>query len=81
MLTAAEAGKILGLSARTMYDLAKAGKIRKLPGGFNPADVEAYKASCCVPVFVGPPRPVAPAPNPWDDPDSALARYFWRRRP
>lgn len=53
MLTAAEAGKLLGLSARTMYDLAKAGKVacHRLGVGdgalrFEEADVLEYKNSC-----------------------------------
>lgn len=84
MLTAAQAAKILGLSARTMYDLAKAGKIPKHPDGFDPAEVEAYRESCrCEPA----PRP-EPAPKPaplpvvlpWDVPGSAAARFFGRDR-
>lgn len=53
MLTAAEAGKVLGLSARTMYDLAKAGRVKCYRMGvgagavrFDPADLEEYKRTC-----------------------------------
>jgi excisionase family DNA binding protein len=53
MLKAAEAGRLLGLSARTMYALAAAGKIACHRMGlgdaavrFEEADVLAYKESC-----------------------------------
>jgi excisionase family DNA binding protein len=53
MLTAAEAAKLLGLSARTMYDLAKAGRVKCYRMGlgagavrFDPADLEEYKRTC-----------------------------------
>lgn len=54
MLTAAQAGKVLGLSARTMYDLARAGKVKCYRMGvgdgavrFDPADLEDYKSRSC----------------------------------
>jgi excisionase family DNA binding protein len=54
MLTAAEAGKLLGLSARTMYDLARVGKVKCYRMGvgdgavrFDPADLEDYKRRSC----------------------------------
>lgn len=57
MLTAAEAGKLLGLSARTMYDLARVGKVKCYRMGvgdgavrFDPADLEEYKSRCQSPV-------------------------------
>jgi excisionase family DNA binding protein len=53
LLKAAQAGRLLGLSARTMYALAAAGKIacHRMGVGdaavrFDPADLEAYKQSC-----------------------------------
>ena len=53
LLTAAEAGERLGISARTVYAIAKAGKLacHRLGVGngavrFDPADLEAYKSLC-----------------------------------
>lgn len=90
MLTAAQAGKVLGLSARTMYTLAKAGKVQSLPVGralrFEAEHIEAYRVACRIPAKVAPPAPPAPPlppprtyvrPAPWDDPDSAAAKFFW----
>ena len=56
LLKAAEAGKALGVSARTVYALAAAGKLacHRIGVGdgavrFDPADIEAYKQSCRLP--------------------------------
>lgn len=52
MLTAAQVGAMLGLSPRKVYDMARSGEIQCYRFGdavrFEPADVEAYKASCRV---------------------------------
>lgn len=87
MLTAAEAAKLLGLSARTMYDLAKSGTVPSVREGrsvrFVQADVEAYLESCRFQPMPQPPKPPRPAPRSYppqldlDDPDSAVYRYFW----
>lgn len=83
MLTAAEAGKLLGLSARTMYDLAKAGKIacHRMGVGdgavrFDPADLEEYKRQCRSPATTraaGSSNLTASSPEPAG---SALTDYF-----
>jgi excisionase family DNA binding protein len=50
LLKAAEAGRLLGLSARKVYALAEAGILPCYRFGaavrFAPADVEAYRESC-----------------------------------
>ncbi|MNL32801.1 Helix-turn-helix domain protein [compost metagenome] len=53
LLTAAEAGQRLGISARTVYAIAKAGRLacHRLGVGngairFDPADLEEYKNQC-----------------------------------
>lgn len=50
MLTAGEAARLLGLSARKVYALAGEGQIAAYRFGaavrFDPADLEAYKAKC-----------------------------------
>ena len=53
MLTAKEAGALLRLSARAVYQLAKSGAIpchrmgeKRGAVRFDPADVEAYRTSC-----------------------------------
>lgn len=58
LLTAAEAGERLGISARSVYAIAKAGKIAchrlGLENGavrFDPTDIEAYKQSCRSPAI------------------------------
>ena len=63
MLSAAQVAALLGLSARKVYDLAASGEIASYRFGdairFEPADVDAYKASCKVvvrPVVVSVPR-------------------------
>lgn len=62
MLKAAEAGVLLGLSARSVYALAKAGKLAAdADGAFDPANIEAYKRSCRV-AATNPPMPPAPRP-------------------
>lgn len=83
MLKAAEAGKLLGLSASTMYALAAAGKIAchrmGLEDGavrFEEADVLAYKESCRSPVTTqgaGSSSLIASSPEP---DASALTAYF-----
>jgi excisionase family DNA binding protein len=82
MLKAAEAGKLLGLSARTMYALAAAGKIACHRMGledsavrFEEADVLAYKESCRSPATTpaaGCSSLTASSP----EPGSALTDYF-----
>lgn len=55
MITAKQAGLILGVSARAVYDLAASGRLpsyRPLPGAvrFDPADVEtALRISMWIP--------------------------------
>lgn len=83
MLTAAQAGKVLGLSARTMYDLARAGKVacHRLGVGdgavrFDPADLEEYKRQCRSPATTpaaGCSSLTASSPEPAG---SALTAYF-----
>lgn len=51
MLKAADVARTLGISRRAVYDLAASGALphyRPAPGAvrFDPADVEAYRASC-----------------------------------
>src|SRR5574343_2101752 len=50
MLTAAAVARQLGISARTVYALAESGTLACYRFGsavrFDPADVEAYRASC-----------------------------------
>ena len=50
MLTATEAAKQLGLSARKVYDLHASGELAGFRFGravrFDPADLEAYRTSC-----------------------------------
>ena len=82
MLTAGEAGRVLGLSARTMYALAAAGKIASHRMGlgdgavrFDPADIEAYKHSCRSPATTraaGSTSLIASSP----DGEHALTDYF-----
>lgn len=84
MLTAAEAAKLLGLSARTMYDLARSGKIacHRMGVGdgavrFDPADLQEYKRQCRSPVITpdaGSSSLTASSPLPSGD--SALTNYF-----
>lgn len=85
MLTAAEAGARLGISARTMYAIAKAGKIacHRLGVGngairFDPSDIEAYKQSCRSPATTpGAGSSSLTASSPERD-ASALTAYFRR---
>ena len=53
MLKAAQAGVLLGLSARKVYALAESGALACHRFGsavrFDPADIEAYKHSCRLP--------------------------------
>ena len=82
MLTAAEAAPMLGLKPRTLYALAKAGKIacHRLGVGdgavrFELADIEAYKQSCRLPATtqaVGSTNLTASLP----ESDSGLTAYF-----
>lgn len=84
MLTAAEAGKVLGLSARTMYDLARAGKIAHHRMGvgdgavrFDPADLEEYKNRCRSPATTPDAGSISSAVQ-LPGSDSALTSYFRR---
>ncbi len=61
MITAKQAGMLLGLSAGAVYELARGGKLTyyrlaKSAVRFDEADVEAYKAACRVPAR---PRPAS----------------------
>ena len=83
LLTAAEAGNRLGISARSMYAIAKAGKIacHRLGLGngavrFDLSDIEAYKQSCRSPATTqaaGCSSLTASSPEP---DGSALTAYF-----
>jgi excisionase family DNA binding protein len=50
MITAAEAAKQLGISARMVYDLFHAGRLAGFKIGravrFDPADIETFRQSC-----------------------------------
>jgi excisionase family DNA binding protein len=83
LLKARDAGRLLGLSARTMYALAAAGKIacHRMGVGdaairFDPADIEAYKTACRSPATTpaaGCSSLIASSPEPAGN---ALTAYF-----
>jgi excisionase family DNA binding protein len=85
LLTAAQAGELLGISARSVYSLAQAGRIacHRLGVGngairFAVADVQEYKASCRSPATtqaVGTTSLIASYPA---QEGSALTAYFRR---
>lgn len=83
LVRASEAGRLLGISARSVYALATAGKLacHRLGVGdgavrFDPADIEAYKKSCRSPATTraaGSTNLIASSPEPGG---SALTAYF-----
>jgi excisionase family DNA binding protein len=83
MLTATQAAKFLSLGTRTMYDLAKSGKVacHRMGVGdgalrFDPADLEEYKRQCRSPATTraaGSTSLTASSPEPAG---SALTDYF-----
>lgn len=86
LIDAKRVSELLGIKARTVYDLAYSGRLAcyRIGGAvrFDPADVEAFKASCRVE-----PRPAEDRPSNCGasimalslrDPDAELARYFER---
>lgn len=79
LLKAADVGRLLGLSARTVYTLAKTGALGcyKLGGAvrFSLQDVEAYKTSCRSPATTPAAGCISlTASSP--EPGSALTAYF-----
>lgn len=85
LLKAREAGKLLGLSARTMYALAAAGKIacHRMGVGdaairFDPADLEAYKQSCRSPATTRAAGSTSSTVKYQAEGESALTSYFRR---
>lgn len=84
MLKAAEAGKLLGISARKVYALAESGEIACHRFGaavrFDPADLEEYKTRCRSPATT----PAAGCSNltrSLQESGSALTNYFRKARP
>lgn len=80
MLKASQVGPLLGLSPRTVYELARTGALPSYRFGdavrFDPADVETYRTSCrstgTSPTSAG---AISSTASLTDD-DAALAAYF-----
>lgn len=88
LIDAKAVGALLGLSPRTVYDLASSGRLAcyRIRGAvrFDPADVEAFKQSCRVDVRSATPRQTsregANLSGLLRDPHAELMRYFERQR-
>ncbi len=87
LITAAEVARLLGIKARTVYDIAYSGRLTcyRIGGAvrFDPVDVEAFKQSCRVDArHPTPQRPSRAGVNLTGllaDPHTDLLRFFESR--
>lgn len=86
LINAKRVGELLGIKARTVYDLTYSGRLAcyRIGGAvrFDPADVEAFKVSCRVDARSAADRQsnrgASTVALSLRDPDAELARYFER---